>query len=375
MENQPSSKSERGFPCTLSKCIRTFIVVVILGIGMFTVEFFASSTNRSAQTIPKFFREVVAKTSKALQPATIKQRPPSPVKITPTTVKTTPILSASRPSMVIRTNQTMKDFRETHFMTVSGNGRLGNQMFEFASLIGTACRHNYTPFISSRNRLHLVFELNVPRDINLINSASIGESKSNTYNKKLEYLDHSKNWTLNGYFQSWRYFDHCKADVLKSFKFKPNIKRKATEVLKTINAKGRPLVFVHIRRGDMAVARELKRGYNVATPEYLTKALAHFRRVLKSPMFLVISDDQNWSKTYVNGKDVVYAGTRNAEVDMAIMSLCNHAIITSGTFGWWGAYLTGGITVYFRGFPAPGSWLAGQFNLSDYYPPDWIGME
>jgi hypothetical protein len=38
-------------------------------------------------------------------------------------------------------------------MTVNGDGRLGNQMFQVASLIGTAFRYNYTPIIPPRYRL------------------------------------------------------------------------------------------------------------------------------------------------------------------------------------------------------------------------------
>ena len=35
----------------------------------------------------------------------------------------------------------------------------------------------------------------------------------------------------------------------------------------------------------------------------------------------------------------------NADVDFAILSRCNHSILTLGTFGVWTAYMAGGITV------------------------------
>jgi galactoside 2-L-fucosyltransferase 1/2 len=49
-------------------------------------------------------------------------------------------------------------------------------------------------------------------------------------------------------------------------------------------------------------------------------------------------------------------------------------IVTSGTFGWWGAWLSGGTTVYFKGYPRPESWLASQVSKNDYYPKGWIPM-
>jgi galactoside 2-L-fucosyltransferase 1/2 len=57
---------------------------------------------------------------------------------------------------------------------------------------------------------------------------------------------------------------------------------------------------------------------------------------------------------------------------MALMTLCDHVIVTAGTFGWWGAWLSGGITVYYKGYP--GHNLSNRFNLFDYYPSHWIGL-
>lgn len=36
--------------------------------------------------------------------------------------------------------------------------------------------------------------------------------------------------------------------------------------------------------------------------------------------------------------------------DMALMIQCDHVIVTSGSFGWWGAWLSGGTRLYFQGF-------------------------
>lgn len=260
-------------------------------------------------------------------------------------------------------------------MTFSGIGRLGNQMFEVAALIGTAIRHNYTPFVSTGHRINNVFDIKYAQNIDMTNTAVMDEDRAGAYTSRVESLSHDKNWTLHGYFQSWKYFNHCRNEIVSVFNFKPNIKRIAVEVLKTINAKGRPLVGVHVRRTDMATSRENHRGYNVATPEYVAKALSYFRNHTSSPMFVIVSDDRSWSTTHANGPDVVYAGTGNPETDLAILSLCNHSIITSGTFGWWGAYLSGGKTVYFSNYPGRGSWLSTLYDPVDYYLPDWIGME
>ena len=87
--------------------------------------------------------------------------------------------------------------------------------------------------------------------------------------------------------------------------------------------------------------RELSKGYNVATREYFHKAFNHFREKFTDVIFLVVSDDMNWCRTNLKGDDVQYVSTGNAGSDLAFLSLCNHSVISTGSFGWWGAYLSG----------------------------------
>jgi len=349
--------TERSDVCSW-KYGRCFILCVVLTIFVFMIQFLIFSSVFDSRTIPSILQDIGLYASNISSVKSINSSLAKHISTAPSTI-----------------NRELEYFKRTHFMTVSGNGRLGNQMFEVAALIGTAIRHNYTPFISKTHRLNNVFDIKHAKNIHMTNTAVAGEGKPGAYNTKIEMLSHNKNWTLNGYFQSWKYFHHCKKEIISSFKFKPNTIRKATEVLKTLKAKGRPLVGVHVRRSDMASARELRRGYNVATPEYMKKALSYFRNNTKNPLFVIVSDDRQWTSIHAKGPDVVYAGTGRPESDMAILSLCSHTIITSGSFGWWGAYLNNGKTVYFSNFPSHGSWLAKQYEPADYYPPEWIGME
>ena len=64
-----------------------------------------------------------------------------------------------------------------------------------------------------------------------------------------------------------------------------------------------------------------------------------------------------------------------AIVDLAILTLCKHTIITSGTFGWWAGWLSEGEVVYWKGFPKPGSKNEKEILFRGvYYPPHWIGI-
>ncbi|KAI0224444.1 Galactoside 2-alpha-L-fucosyltransferase 1, partial [Lamellibrachia satsuma] len=102
-------------------------------------------------------------------------------------------------------------------------------------------------------------------------------------------------------------------------------------------------IAVHIRRTDL-VRRRIKEGRSNSIPgkAYFSHAIAFFNRFLNNKtMFVVCSDDVDWSKeNFVTERPTVFSVGRNADIDFAILSRCNHSIITIGTFGQWSAYST-----------------------------------
>jgi len=192
-------------------------------------------------------------------------------------------------------------------------------------------------------------------------------------------------------------------------------------------------IGVHIRRGDMVSPDAVKQGYSVADDGYLERAVTYFIDIIgEQPsidasqslqlVFVVCSDDLDWSRRHfhdavsravqtLKGDDVtgekfhlglakkrlkgpskggektvqeqllsvnitaIYSpGGTSSEVDLAILSQCNHTIMTVGTYGWWAGYLAGGITVYYKDFPAPRGNLDRWFSKQDFFPPEWIGL-
>lgn len=76
----------------------------------------------------------------------------------------------------------------------------------------------------------------------------------------------------------------------------------------------------------------------------------HSQQQLK---YLLVSEEYEWSlQTFGNlsssGEfDVEFVPSHNdSAVDMCILSRCAHVIITTGTYGWWAAYLSGGTVIY-----------------------------
>jgi galactoside 2-L-fucosyltransferase 1/2 len=108
-------------------------------------------------------------------------------------------------------------------------------------------------------------------------------------------------------------------------------------------------------------------------------------------LFVVCSDDMTWSQAnfqaalsnntaVFTGKclpQVTFFAGRNAVQDMTVLVSCNHTILTMGTFGWWSAYLSGGLAIYSKKYPP--LWNSGynkplMTRSNDVYLPSWIGL-
>ncbi|KAF0305318.1 Galactoside 2-alpha-L-fucosyltransferase 1 [Amphibalanus amphitrite] len=80
--------------------------------------------------------------------------------------------------------------------------------------------------------------------------------------------------------------------------------------------------------------------------------MAYYRAMYKKVVFIVATDEPKFAMRSVPNKfgDVYYTSHKQdvsnpIAFDMAAISLCNHTIISVGTFSFWGSYLSGGMVV------------------------------
>ena len=109
--------------------------------------------------------------------------------------------------------------------------------------------------------------------------------------------------------------------------------------------------------------------------------------------FIVISDSLAWVKTAINFTsialqlnrtssstknkvvvDVVHSEGHDAGFDLGLLSLCDGVIMSTGTYGWWGAWLANKTTIYYSNWPRADSSYSKIFNHDDYFPPNWIPL-
>ncbi|KAI0222672.1 Galactoside 2-alpha-L-fucosyltransferase 1, partial [Lamellibrachia satsuma] len=262
-------------------------------------------------------------------------------------------------------------------------GRLGNCMFQYASLYGIARINNRSPVINTRlyNGLWDVFSnLTIPRKARS-NGTFMREKRYGTYDPGFENLPDS-DVLLRGYLQSWKYFQRYASEIRQQFAFKDSVLAEARDYLVSTSRRYKvspaagsiTLVGVHIRRGDRTTAR-LSRYYRVAGKSYIVKAMNDFRRNYTRVHFVVCSDDIPWCKEHLGRqKNVSFSEGKTHIIDFAILSLCNHTLTTVGTFGWWAAWLAGGTTTYYANPAKKLTSVYKGLTNADHYLPKWIPM-
>ncbi|XP_063442618.1 galactoside 2-alpha-L-fucosyltransferase SEC1-like [Mytilus trossulus] len=262
-------------------------------------------------------------------------------------------------------------------------GRLGNEIFEYASLYGIARYNHMIPVVDDKFHLRRIFKISLTSVKPLANIKRFKEAKACAFDEKAFVLDKKYNWTLSVYLQSWKYFIEYSDDIRKELRFQDTIQAQAVqkfnEIVKARNVTDKnklTYIAVHVRRGDMLNNKpNVNLGYTTANVNYVNNAMSWFKKKYPSAFFIFASDDIAWCKANFNKPNTAFTTQRNsAAVDMAILSQCNHSIITTGTYGWWSAWLSGGQTIYYKDFPRKGSRLDKVFDAKTYFPPNWIAM-
>lgn len=293
--------------------------------------------------------------------------------------------------------------------------RLGNHLFTIASLYGIAAKNGFVPIIYSKHKTLQDTDLSIPvypkvcfKDFAKL---TLKEASSRIYEHSTSNLrahfansflsdsteNHSfaKNWNQNvlielvGDFQSWQYFEHY--SVSSVLKFNSAINTQATQIFQQLLHKliqnnisrhkyeNVVTIGIHIRRGDMLTNKYKLQGYVVPPSEYFYRAFALYENQLfpnKHLYFIVCSDDLDWTMRNIRRKNLDYCPyDGSASLDMAILSLCNHSIISFGTFSWWAGYLAHGTVVYYRDWIRPGSFLSRMVHVEDVYPLHWIPLK
>lgn len=278
-------------------------------------------------------------------------------------------------------------------MTISynrlgSNGRLGNQMFQYAGLRGIAFNRGFhwlvPPPDSPGDSNYGLFDC---FRMSSVRAENIGRQEARTFltgqfHFSQDFFDHCPDGVnLDDHFQSEKYFSNVRHIIRSDFAFKDEILVPCQAAIEEL----RDPIFIHVRRGDY-----LRRPHaHPACPiEYYAEALAHFPGDRPA---LVFSDDIEWCRRqelfrherfifsdsadrYPQLSDTV-DGRQHALIpyrDLCMMTLCSGGIIANSSLSWWGAWLIDRPTLPII---APKPWFGPSFrsrHMGDLLPGAWI---
>ena len=256
---------------------------------------------------------------------------------------------------------------EPSFLSDFNNGRLGNQLSSFASVYALSKARGLRPMLTHRCKTTLsTFFTSI--DLPVLEKTYCNPCAHLKFlNLKEEDLpqETGRAYKLGeAYSNLLPTYAPLLPDLKKMLTFQPEFQTTAqiqlVEALKALPHASPTFVGVHNRRTDF---KSHLKGYGVdlVGPDYFKSALQVFRRTLQNPIFIVVSDDIPWARRHISGSDVFFPephqhhstmaktkadrDTFDVGADLALLAACNHSIVTYGTFGLWGALLSGGVTI------------------------------
>ena len=183
-----------------------------------------------------------------------------------------------------------------------------------------------------------------------------------------------RNAYLDGWFQSYKYFDAYKSDIVSLFTVRTPISPENQLYLDMIEENKKNVVSLHVRRGDYVTLKNANRWHGVCSLSYYDEAIALCIENISTPIFFVFSDDILWCRenlTFPKWVVVHYIdhnGWAGYE-DLRLMYSCHHHIIANSSFSWWWAYLGRNPEKIVL---APKKWLESDtFNTKYLIPPTW----
>ena len=263
------------------------------------------------------------------------------------------------------------------FNALGRMGRLCNQMFQYASLKGLARKigadiiiPNYETAVDDgignmlRTELFDSFDLNV--QTGLLNNGHAPVVQERFFHFDQELFDNCPDHvSLQGYFQTEKYFKHIEDEIRDDFIFHSEIATPCKEMIEGVEHP----IALHVRRTDYI--KNSENHFNLPI-EYYKVALDHFD---SDRNVIVFSDDPLWchDESLFSDDRFIISENEDNRVDLCLMSMCDDFIIANSSYSWWGAWLSSNTN---KKVVAPVQWFGKtgytkDHNTKDLIPNDW----
>ena len=181
-------------------------------------------------------------------------------------------------------------------------GGLGNQLFQYAlgRAIELSCLANVsfdTSFFDTQNKRRYMldsFNTKVKMDNSFLR---IFKKEKHITENNLEYIPSlfsdiktSGRFYLDGYWQTEKYFQHIRKELLSEITLTNSYSRDAESISQDIAASSTS-VAVHVRRGDYITDPAANTILGICSSDYYQRAIETIQQKVRSPHFFIFSDD------------------------------------------------------------------------------------
>jgi len=237
-------------------------------------------------------------------------------------------------------------------------GGLGNQLFQWAVTRSISYDLNVDYYFDLTYFKSNIKKSVTKREFELKYFDKIYVNELNGLNNLKHIKDDYKikniqdNSYLDGYWQSEKYFKHNDKIIKNDLAINNNLKRYIYNKYKFLNYN---TISIHVRRGDYL---KLSKKHPPQSKVYYENAYDYIPNHTNMNV-VILSDDINWCKDNFKFSNMYFIENESNIIDLYIMSLSNHNIISNSTFSWWGSWLNNNkdkIVI------APNKWFGDNFN-------------
>jgi len=176
--------------------------------------------------------------------------------------------------------------------------------------------------------------------------------------------------SIQGYFQSYKYFKSCSEDI-EAIKLK-NPSSWYLETEKTLSEK--KFTSMHVRRGDYV---NYSKTYGLLSVKYYEDAIKNLSQQNHLFQLHIFSDDIEAAREMLKNsvpEDTIWVNPphESSPVEsLMLMSRASSNIIANSTYSWWGATLNRDKSAVI----APSKWFRSMKDPDLLYPPEWKLIE
>lgn len=273
------------------------------------------------------------------------------------------------------------------YTEIGRNGRLGNQLFQYAILKAVSLKKGYEIVLPKNvldNEWHGQKCLLGNFKLKSCNFREV--SYNNVYSETLgHHYDDSlfnvpDNTNFSGFFQHHKYYSGIISELRNEFKLNDKVQDKA---LNYISKFKKPVVSLHIRRGDLSngVSEEDRVWTNdISEDSIFYKYYSQSLKSIPSDSIILLftggSRDQNgnlsdleWCKNTFKDERIIFIENMTDIDSFALMKNCHYNITSfASTFSWWASFLNENNNIiapkiYYPSYP--------ELTFDKVYPEYW----